>query len=63
MSIEKESVESKEVHDQVKEEDNAKSLYELMEEMAATGAFQSIKDPVAWQRETRKDKPLYGRGE
>jgi hypothetical protein len=25
------------------------------------GAFHSIKDPVAWQREIRKDRPLPGR--
>lgn len=30
--------------------------------LQAVGAFRSIKDPVAWQRETRKDRPLPGRG-
>lgn len=40
---------------------NGEELYKLMEEMAASGAFQSIKDPVAWQWEVRKDKPLCGR--
>lgn len=25
------------------------------------GAFHTIKDPVAWQREIRKDRPLPGR--
>lgn len=36
-------------------------LYQLMEEMAKSNAFESIKDPVAWQREIRKDRPLPGR--
>lgn len=38
-------------------------VYKLMEEIAWLGAFQSVKDPVAWQREIREDKPLYGREE
>jgi hypothetical protein len=29
--------------------------------LQAIGAFHSIKDPVAWQREIRKDRPLPGR--
>lgn len=41
--------------------DRSKRLYQLMEEMAKTGAFGSIKDPVAWQREQRKGRLLPGR--
>lgn len=48
------------VNDQC-EEANGKALYELMEKMAEENMFSSIKDPAAWQREIRKDKPLYGR--
>lgn len=44
-----------------KEEERSEKLYQLMEEMAESGGIQSIKDPVAWQREIRKDKKLYGR--
>ena len=29
--------------------------------LQAIGAFHTIKDPVAWQREIRKDRPLPGR--
>ena len=29
--------------------------------LQAIGAYRSIKDPVAWQREIRKDRPLPGR--
>lgn len=40
---------------------NQKSLHDLMSEIAASKAFKSIEDPVAWQREQRKDRPLQGR--
>lgn len=36
-------------------------LYDLMSAKARSGGIQSIKDPVTWQREQRKDKPLPGR--
>lgn len=46
----------------ISEEDNSSQrLYDLMTEKANSGGIQSIKDPAAWQREQRKDKPLYGR--
>jgi hypothetical protein len=31
------------------------------ERLAAAGTFADIEDPVAWQREVRKDRPLPGR--
>jgi len=31
--------------------------------VAASGGVASIPDPVAWQHEIRKDKPLFGREE
>jgi hypothetical protein len=34
-----------------------------LQELARTGAFDEIEDPVAWQREIRKDRPLPGREE
>ena len=41
---------------------NSEELYQLMEEAASKGdRFKSISDPVAWQREQRKDRKLYGR--
>lgn len=33
------------------------------EKLRAMGGIKSIPDPVAWQREMRKDKPLAGRDE
>ena len=32
-----------------------------LEAIAAAGIFDHIDDPVAWQREIRKDRPLPGR--
>ena len=46
---------------QSEEENSSKRLYDLMTNRAKSGGIQSIKDPVAWQREQRKDQPLYGR--
>lgn len=34
-----------------------------LERLAARGGIRSIPDPVAWQREQRKDRPLPGRDE
>lgn len=43
---------------------NSEKLHELMEEAAARGdLFKTIDDPVAWQREQRKDRVLPGREE
>ena len=43
-------------------EANGAKVAEIMAELAARGtAFQDIKDPVAWQREIRQDRPLPGR--
>ena len=44
------------------EQPNGKKIVNLMEQIAKRGtAFKSIQDPVAWQREIRKDRPLPGR--
>lgn len=43
------------------QEERSEKLYQLMEEMAASGGIESIKDPIAWQNEVREDKKLYGR--
>ena len=56
-SIEKEKVKKE-------EENRSEKLYQLMQEAAESGGvFQSIEDPVAWQREQRKDRALFGREE
>ena len=35
-----------------------KSTFELLQALADMGAFADIEDPVAWQREIRKDRSL-----
>jgi hypothetical protein len=42
---------------------NGTKLAQLMEEMSKKNLFSDIKDPSAWQREIRKDRPLPGREE
>ncbi len=43
------------------EEPNGTRLAQLMEQAASKNLFSAIHDPVAWQRKTRKDRPLPGR--
>ena len=38
-----------------------KRMAEALENLAAMDAFSEISDPVEWQREIRKDRPLPGR--
>jgi len=42
-------------------EDRGKRMAEALEKLAASDAFSEISDPVEWQREIRKDRPLPGR--
>ena len=42
-------------------ESGGKSIVELFEALGDSGAFAEIDDPVAWQGEIRKDRPLPGR--
>ncbi len=42
-------------------EPNGTKLAQLMEEASTKNLFSNIKDPAAWQREIRKDRPLPGR--
>ncbi len=42
-------------------EQGEKSIVELFQALADSGAFAEIEDPVEWQREIRKDRPLPGR--
>ena len=34
------------------------TVFEAFQALADMGAFSEIEDPVAWQREIRKDRPL-----
>jgi hypothetical protein len=36
-------------------------MAQALERLAAANAFSEIQDPVEWQREIRKDRPLPGR--
>jgi|AntDeeMinimDraft_5_1070356.scaffolds.fasta_scaffold00088_19 hypothetical protein len=63
LAIEKKQTEQRTDKRGESQEERSEKLYELMGEMAASGGIKSIKDPIAWQREIRKDKPLYGREE
>lgn len=41
---------------------DGKKMAEALAEIAARGGVTSILDPVEWQREIRKDRPLPDRG-
>jgi hypothetical protein len=43
------------------EEERRKRLKEAFETLAEMGTFSEITDPVEWQRQVRKDRPLPGR--
>lgn len=40
---------------------NGTAVAALLQELATAGGVQSIEDPVVWQREQRRDRPLPGR--
>ena len=42
----------------VAKEPNGKQLAAILEELARRDTFKGIPDPVAWQRENRKDRPM-----
>ncbi len=44
------------------QEPNGRRAMAALERIAQKGGISSIVDPVAWQREIRKDRPLPGRG-
>ena len=45
------------------EAESRKRLKKAFETLAEMGTFSDITDPVEWQRQIRKDKPLFGREE
>ena len=53
------------VLDETPEEQAArgKAMADILRELAKSNPFKDIADPVAWQREIRKDRPLPGREE
>jgi hypothetical protein len=40
---------------------NPQAIKQAIRNLQQIDAFRTIKDPVAWQREVRKDRPLPGR--
>lgn len=38
-----------------------REMAEILEQLAQSGTFAQITDPVSWQQEVRKDRPLPGR--
>jgi antitoxin component of MazEF toxin-antitoxin module len=40
---------------------NRKAIQQAIKRLQQVHAYSDIKDPVAWQREIRKDRPLLGR--
>jgi hypothetical protein len=46
-----------------KEERRKKQIKESLETLAEMETFADIKDPVEWQKQIRKDRPLPGREE
>lgn len=48
------------IHDET-EEERVAAINSALLSLQKSGAFSDIEDPVAWQREIRKDRPLPGR--
>ena len=46
-----------------KEERRKKQIKESLETLAEMGTFSDIEDPVEWQKQIRKDRPLPGKEE
>ena len=53
------AIEADSNRDQIEEKSGPVSHF--FQALADMGAFAEIEDPVAWQREIRKDRPLPGR--
>jgi len=50
-------------HTATAEDERRKRLKKAFETLAEMGTFADITDPVEWQRQIRKDRPLPGRDE
>jgi hypothetical protein len=66
--VQKQSLEELEVQPEASQQvteppPNGDAIARICERMASRNALPSIKDPSAWQREIRKDRPLPGRDE
>ncbi len=48
-------------HTSLDRAERGKRMKAALDKLAAAGGVSSIPDPVAWQREIRKDRPLPGR--
>lgn len=43
------------------EQNDPKAIKQAIKKLQQTNAFKGVRDPVAWQRKTRQDRPLPGR--
>lgn len=52
-------------HNKIKHADklSGEAMADVLDEASKHNLFSNIEDPVAWQREIRKDRPLNGREE
>ena len=48
---------------EIDEEQRGRERIAILRKLAASDPFREIDDPVAWQREIRRDRPLPGREE
>jgi antitoxin component of MazEF toxin-antitoxin module len=46
---------------QIPSKSDKKEFFDALEKVKKLKPYRDIKDPVAWQREIRKDRPLPGR--
>lgn len=49
--------------DESKSKSRGTEMAACLKKIADLGGVKGMEDPVAWQRETRKDRPLSGRDE
>ena len=50
-----------EEHALSREMSRGRVMAKILEQLAQSGTFAQITDPISWQREIRKDRPLPGR--
>ena len=43
------------------DDERRQKLADSLHQLAQSAAFSEVKDPVAWQKAIREDKPLFGR--
>ena len=49
------------LEEETEKEKRGQQMADALSKLAESGAFSAVKDPSAWQREVRQDRPLPGR--